>query len=999
MKIRIQISIIAFLILLNLLLHAQDRSIYFENLREEAGLSYHLVYAVDQDTLGRLWIATFNGLYRYDGYEFKVYQQEPMDSNTIGSNLCRSVLVDQKQGVWVGTNEGGLSQLDPSTGNVKRFAFPQNSPRTIRYLAEDGHGNIWVATNIGLFKVEHGEQLIAFKDLPKGLNPKRISALFVDPNQQLWIGTNKGLFCYAIDSQKWRRQEGHFNLLIGKISDITLDSEAQVWVGVRDSIGLYYFAKDALSPTPYPIGPDFSTTDRVHLSFDFDAHLWVVAGRAGVFRHDFSSGINRSFEGKDYEQQPGNFSNFTRQPLTDSFGNVWFCGGGLHKWTYTNKHFIHYQHPFSDYQSTAAIFDDALVRLSALWARGLVLWDKRNDTFKAFKEENGLLSNNIYALEAINENQYVIGGKGGIQLLDAKTGALQAPLPLAGTIHYMDFIKDTLWLAGSRGIWQWTADEGIKKRLNGINARHFKRDQKGMFWLATLSKGLARWNPAIGNLTYFQTDPGNANTLRSNRIEHLDIDSKGKLWLATGAGLESYEPAEGRWRYYTNDKTIAGIRANAVHVIGDSLLILSNNQGLSLLEINELEWKHFNANDGLLNTYYYERVSYENEAGQVFFGGRKGIVYFQPQALGQNPMAPKLYFEKIKVDEKLLTIRGISKTELEVPWNYSSVAVDFTAVQLTGPESISYRYRLLPVQKEWTVIPRQTLFFNGMESGQYVLELMAETKDGVQTKQPLQLELKIASPLWERWWFWAILFLFFGFGIMLWVNFREQAIRKEISMERRLNELERAALRAQMNPHFIFNAMSSIQHFILTRDEAKALKYLSKLSQLIRKVLEYSSQAFIPLEEELTLIANYIELEQLRFGEPIQKQILIADEIILEHTLIPPMILQPLIENAIIHGLRPSKEALKSIELDFRCLDSNRMQIQITDNGIGRKAAASLKGTTHQSSGTLNVHNRLELVGEQLAINTNLVIHDLVDSQGVANGTRVELIIPYQINS
>jgi LytS/YehU family sensor histidine kinase len=232
------------------------------------------------------------------------------------------------------------------------------------------------------------------------------------------------------------------------------------------------------------------------------------------------------------------------------------------------------------------------------------------------------------------------------------------------------------------------------------------------------------------------------------------------------------------------------------------------------------------------------------------------------------------------------------------------------------------------------------------------------------------------------------------------INAELQTREKEVEVFKLNKDLatsQLTALRAQMNPHFIFNALNSVQQYILTGDVDQANKYLSKFSRLQREVLNHCDQNFISLDKEIEMLNLYLELEQLRFNENFEYLIHLTDEIDSSEIKIPPMILQPFVENAIWHGLMP-KQGLRQVSISFTLTSYNYLQCTIKDNGIGRDAASIIKeqsGNTanHKSKGLGLVFERLKILQQQYQQPFTVNITDLTAPNGAVQGTQVTLIL------
>ncbi|MEM6801585.1 MAG: histidine kinase [Bacteroidota bacterium] len=986
------------------LIQGQDREIFFENLREREGLPYHLVQDIDEDSLGRIWIATYNGVYRYDGYTFMPFQHNPLDSQSISSNLCRSLYIDSEEFIWVGSSQKGLCRIFPHSRKVQRFAedFLTNdagkaSP-LIHRITEDSFGDIWVHASGGLFQLKKndGEEIKANHLIEQaGLKHKDIRSLFGDQDGRLWIGTRSGLFLYDISRKEYLEINGMSALREGNIRSIIGSKDGRVWLGLKEKTGIYFYDPLKKEILPYPHIGDFSQSNRVHLAFENEHILWVLAGRSGVFRHDLRNRQQDFFEGKDYEQNPGNFQNFTHSPLRDQGGNMWFCGGGLHKLSYTNKKFTQYTHPLSNYQSTAAIYDDPTYRITSIYGQGVILWKKSSNEFTHLKKEQGLKTGQVYAISAWSQDSIFLAGSRGIQLFRPSTESFGSFTRIRGGLSFIEKWESRFLLAGKRGIWTWVPQAKPDHIFKGTSIKDLAKDAAGNYWLASIQKGLIKWNPLSDSLQMFSYNPDTPQSIQSNRVEQLDIDSRGKIWLATGAGVESFDPQKGLWTYFKDESALAGIRANAIRVYKDREVWVSNNQGISVLKLADGSWTHYNERQGILNAYFYERSFFENEAGSLFFGGRKGVVHFLPEDIRQDLHLPRLYIDSVKVDNQAINYAFARDKAIQIDWRDQYVEITFMGVHLSNPQDIQYEYRLLPNHQDWIPIQERRLFYSGLGSGRYSLEIRAANADGLWMKEALKIPIDVAAPFWESTSF--ILLCVLILGLLFWFFFRRREIRleKEHGLQSKIYELERSALRAQMNPHFIFNAMNGIQHFISEGDETSALKYLSKLSRMIRKILDYSHESFIPLEEELTLLKNYIFLEEMRFDRSLNQEIILGEGIDTSLLSLPPMLLQPIVENAINHGLLPLKEREAQLSIAIEDAGDECLSIQIRDNGIGRVAAAARNKRLNTSKGSQLVSDRIKLAAEQMGREGKFEIQDLYDPQGNALGTLVKLQVPY----
>ena len=245
----------------------------------------------------------------------------------------------------------------------------------------------------------------------------------------------------------------------------------------------------------------------------------------------------------------------------------------------------------------------------------------------------------------------------------------------------------------------------------------------------------------------------------------------------------------------------------------------------------------------------------------------------------------------------------------------------------------------------------------------------------------------------------TILLLLLLAGIGFLFNNRMQ-LKKTLTLQKELAEYEQKALHMQMNPHFVFNCLGSISSFIVKNGTDSAIKYLAKFSKLMRLTLEYSKQSLIPIDKEIQILQNYLELEQLRFNHKFNFTIL-KDKAIEDDMALPPLLLQPFVENAIIHGVIPSKESGGMIAIEFK-VEGQNLVCTIGDNGIGYETSKTIKEKSvqvHQSMALDITKKRLEMIAASTSKQANVSIAEIRAENEKAAGTKVTLQLPIQYAS
>jgi LytS/YehU family sensor histidine kinase len=321
---------------------------------------------------------------------------------------------------------------------------------------------------------------------------------------------------------------------------------------------------------------------------------------------------------------------------------------------------------------------------------------------------------------------------------------------------------------------------------------------------------------------------------------------------------------------------------------------------------------------------------------------------------------------------------------------------------------VKYRWKLVGIDEDWSpVTSEHSIVYSNISPGKYTFLVKACNEDGVWNKRPVRISIEIAAPFWLQWWF-ILLEIVLGlamlFGLFKWqtnrIRAKSEEAQRQLQMAKEMIELEQKALRLQMNPHFIFNALNSIQSQIGTGNEQEARYYLAKFSRLMRQILDNSRNSLITLEEEVQTLENYLLIEQFCNGNRFSYTITVDESLERDFIKLPPMLLQPFVENAIKHGFRFSETENpgKRGQIEIRFAEKgNLLECSVTDNGIGCKQSAELnkssKETYHRSTALLVTQERLDLLDGIPGVQS-LEMIDLEDETGNALGTKVIIRLP-----
>ncbi|MCL9805821.1 histidine kinase [Flavobacterium amniphilum] len=427
-------------------------------------------------------------------------------------------------------------------------------------------------------------------------------------------------------------------------------------------------------------------------------------------------------------------------------------------------------------------------------------------------------------------------------------------------------------------------------------------------------------------------------------------------------------------------------------------LWISSQKGLQVFDIKNSTFKSITKNDGLES---YNISDIEIIGNQVYVSSNKGIFIVDKNKSFKTLQAPEIYFTGVNIHDKDVTLQD----EYKLSHDKNAVKISFNCNGFQTAESITYQYRMIGLNDTWLSLEKGIDFvrYSSLPSGNFTFQVKAINSNGVQSSL-ISLEINIEAPFWQKWWFYLVAAL--TMFTLIWLYFRTRLKRleneKQIMLEKAeidkelvFSQLEN--LRSQMNPHFIFNALNSIQEYIITNEKETASTFLVKFSRLIRIYLEHSRESEVMLDEELKALYLYLELEKDRFEDVLEYSVDVSEEINPAITKIPSLFIQPYVENALKHGLLHKKENRKLDIIFSMNQKKDSLICSITDNGIGRIASEVLngkRGHQHQSFATSANQKRVELINKTRTKKTSVAVEDLYDANQVSIGTKVIITIP-----
>ncbi|QNR25205.1 sensor histidine kinase [Croceimicrobium hydrocarbonivorans] len=945
-------------------LHAQ--SLVFRQLDVENGLPCQETYETLQASDGFLWIATDRGVCRYNGRGFQCFSVE----DGLLDNAVLGLYEDRGGNIWFPLALGGLNYWDGQS--IKEYKYNDTllkfipNSGSIDRIVFDEKGSLWVVgfkEGILLEIDKYGESI---PHVTAGL--RGYFYIWEFANEDLLSGPFYAPSDYSISKADssilvFKRPMGSDTLQLPFLfsgsarTEVLKQSDSSYLIAI-DSILLQIKHGELKARHDFKravVGIEATSQDGIWITTE-EGLFNFKEGLEGNYTI-YLSGNNPCFVAKDFE-------------------------GGL--WVNSLSAGLFYLPPLR-WQELA--LNNSAVSKLALFANEIAFSDFKGSISLLKQTKNGvqvdtILKNAGYSPILCVDGDTLYAGSNLVmrreQDCQSKKTDLQRVLSYSkgrsGKV-YAGTITGYVELLQAEEVYS-SADHGFSQRVTAIaemaNAEVLIGTGKGLYRKVGQSF-LKISDFAVVDIvqapkeTYWILSDGQGTYRYQNGelelIEHLNLtsnlstcgfwDSQGNLWIGTTKGL------------------------NRVEFLSEKPLRTRSTQ--------------FDISDGLPSNQINSLIE-KNKA--LVIGTNKGIVRINLDQLDRNRTPPKLAFTGIRINNQIQN----EQAPIKLSPSENELTFEFEGISFRDARELSYKYKLEGQDELWQSTDQNKVNYTNLKAGNYTFLLSVKNGDGQWSEVIESQSFSIKQSLFGSLWFWlgvwllfAALVVFISFKIVFYVK-RNEANKRELLIA------EQVALKAQMKPHFIFNALNAIQLFIARNQKKEANDYLSNFSQLMRSILDGSSKGLISLSEELAMLENYLKLEMLRLKDKVTYDIQVGKEICAERVLIPPMLIQPILENALWHGLS-SKETAGLLQLRIGLRESN-LQIEVEDNGIGREMAAKQKADNRrkgESIGLQNIIDRLKIAYPK-RVDQPVTIIDLFDGLKPM-GTRVILLIPIDLNT
>ena len=473
------------------------------------------------------------------------------------------------------------------------------------------------------------------------------------------------------------------------------------------------------------------------------------------------------------------------------------------------------------------------------------------------------------------------------------------------------------------------------------------------------------------------------------RITDIEIQGENLLLGTRGHGL--LVKTEDTVYVVGENEGLPSSIISAIDTDVDGVLWIGTNVGLCRLELDGHQIQSaviFDQRHGLASNAVRDVLC---NGDQVYCATAQGVSILNRHQLPEYGPLPLYLVSCTANDQKVDLSQAVN-----LPYDRNRLQIEYLGISFETADKLKYRYKLDGGEGGWQYTTARTVDYNELPPGEYRFLVAVADPLGHWGKEQT-LAFIIEAPWWQTWTFRVLAVIFIILILLLLYRQIIRQTRRRSAVDAQIERLKLQALRAQMNPHFVFNVLATIQAYVGQEDVLKAQTYIARFAELIRAMLNHSMQAWVPIRDEVKLLRLYLELEQMRFGDALTYKLSVDPEIDQASTRLPAMLIQPFIENAIVHGLaQKQEEGLVSLHITKR---GDQLCCVIEDNGMGRKKASERRKQhrpLHQSVGVTITRERLKLVSKRKLGAARVSYTDLTDDEGNVAGTQVELLIPYR---
>lgn len=772
----------------------------------KAGLSQSSVLDVVQDSLGYIWLATQDGLNRFDGYGFTAIKPGLEQNNT--QQFYKALVVNGNT-LYAGSWGGGLWALNLQTLQSEHLGLRNHD---IRALVVDAHGSLWIATHgQGIYNLRPDGSFDNYLLLETG----NINTLLFHPSGILFAGTDEGLFYYDSESSKFVLCSCYTGRTTGprqNVNAIALYDDQTIWVATSKGLLLFDFVEQRLEEFNSSRNPEFADDDVLALCYE-NEQLWIGTNNGGLFTLSAQTNAFRQYD----KTQSGLLSDVL-SIQTDLEGNLLI--GTLDSFlihTPTQPFWRAISNDPKDKDSLPynELWQLLLDHTGNLWMGtfngGLVKQDSATGRYSTFRhnpaDPNSIAGNSVYSIAEDYRGRIWIGTGAGLSVYDpvAKRFANYSPIPGDSRSLSADSIwclfedsQQRMWVGTSTGglnlynpegddFIRYPAEPGNLLSLQSNFVYTLYEDSAGTIWVGTIGGGLHRMNED-GSFANYRTEPNNFRSLPNDFVLFIDEYTPGSLWISTnGGGIALFDIDKEEFQVYQEQH---GLPNNVVYCMlrdKNGLYWLSTNNGISVFNAETDEFRNFNLDDGLPWLEFNGKSYASTDDGLIYFGATSGLLEINSELLAKNNYEPIVRMQDLHINNIKIPVADASTNTMQIAYASQLIlhpedhqfSVEFSVSSYIAPEKNNYRYTLHGFDKDWIYPDDRRATYTNLPAGTFMLEVQGSNNDGVWSEEPALLEI-VVIPIWYKNSVYQVLFVLFVLTlIMLLVFWRFRVIKQK----------------------------------------------------------------------------------------------------------------------------------------------------------------------------------------------------------------------------
>jgi ligand-binding sensor domain-containing protein len=940
------------------------------------GLPSNTIYDIIQDENGFIWIATDYGVSKFDGLTFKNFTV----TDGLPGNEILSFYRDSKNRIWMTAFNGNVGFIqNDHFYNKDNLAFLNKLqfPKFIDDVFEDSKGKIWFCENSNTIKVLNTD--LRIENYSTIIDPKLTytSYLIEDINQKVHFLT-------------YLKKENNINVITKLLSGNSNSSEWKEFNSsqftysskekINNNIGILLREKNEIikNISKYLIQEKNNFLAR---TYKIGKDYWITNLNKGVYIFSVTD---------NYHEPKIILKNIqSTRAYIDSDNNIWVGSqsNGIFLFPNLKVHGIQFEDPTKNDLHSVSLFQNKLV-LGNQQSEVIILNQETLETITTIK----LDENPIRIKQLIPHNNLLfIMGINSINQLNSNL-----KIESVKDMYDADFLKTNLknfkhlsiangemYTANSNGVALINSVSLLTKKLWDKRSTAVCYIGNDSLWIGT-TKGL-----------YLQTAGATkkydlGNLFNANTIYALENTSKGLVVGSNAYGLGILK--NGKFKTISKEDGLLSNYIKSIFIDAKNNIWLSTNLGLNRLELdsnnNLVHLKTYTISDGLYSNDVRACYVHKNK---VYLATSNGLNIIDISNEKKSISLPRIH-----ITEVLLNNNIIEKTNNQIfDFQSNNIQFNFSGISFKSLGNITFKYRLLGLEPDWIVTKNNTVRYSSLPPNNYTFEVTAISKNNLESSNPSLFMFTIKPPFYKTWWFIMIA----AGTIILFIVYlfyrRNLKIKQDEKIKENISNLRYKALNAQMNPHFINNLLVNIENLVNKGELEEVKGSLSKFAELVNLILQSTKSNLINLTDEIEMAKLYLELQKLRFHKnttyTINTESISEEE--LENILVPPMILQPIIENAFKHGFK-NGDKTNSICVDFKIENEEFLICEILDNGVGIQK--NEKSTTSNSSGISfsNINERLQLINESKSKENLVIVSNVTDEFNTLVGLKITLKIP-----